>query len=531
MSSISESFRKNPIVWGVSIILLSTVARIWFLGTEQLNLVQDEAQYWDWTRHLQLTYYSKGPLIAWIIKTGTILFGNTETGVRFGSLVGSTLTQILLYWGISRIWKRPVAAVWTLIVYNSMPIFLALGILMTTDNPFILSWTGALFSLYCATIPYEPDIERDSNESRGLPFIFITICLAVGILAKYTMLGFIGLSIIYGLVLQRQGLLPRRFWPRLLKALAAGLILGFLPTLIWNFQNDFVGYKHVMTLIGVEGKQASTLIRFNRFLPFLGEQTGLATPWWLILMIVTGFKCAKYALNKKTLENTFGLNIRQSAMLAVFFLPVWFFFFMWSFHAKTLGNWAVISYVSGVMLAGFGFEHFWNNKGRFRTVILTLCIIIFSVLHLQNLIPVPANLNPTHRLKGWTDLGTQVKKLEQTQFKDPSKVFVFSSLYDMTAALAFYVPGQPRTYCAWIDRRMNQYDLWPGPQDKVGWDAVFVCKRFHDSPEPPVGKMFKRISAPIYIQTTFKGKPARKFTVFLCYGYTGLWPDGNHNKF
>lgn len=531
MRSLKDSFHDNPFIWGIFIIILSTVARAWFLGTEQLNLVQDEAQYWDWTRTLQLSYYSKGPLIALIIKTGTLFFGNTEIGVRIGSVVGSTITQTILFFGVAKLWKRPGAAMWTLIAYNSMPILVALGILMTTDNPFILCWAASLFALYCASIPHAPDMERDSNESKTLPFVLIAVFIALGILAKYTMVAFAPLALVYAAVLQYRGLLPRGFWKKLNLSLLAGIVIGFLPPVIWNIQNDFVGYKHVMTLIGMEGKKASHLIVFNRFGPFLGEQIGLATPWWLLTMLVTGWKCAGYCLKKSSLENKYGLNVRQAALITTFFLPLWLIFFMWSFHTKFLGNWAVIAYVSGTVLAGFGFEYYWKKKGRFRTLVITLSIVIFAVLHLQNMIPIPAHLNPTHRLKGWTDLGQQVHKLEQTQFKDPSKIFVFSEDYDMTSALAFYVPGQPRTYCAWIDRRMNQYDIWPGPQEKIGWDAVYVRKKFRDQPDEGVDKMFKRISAPIHVQTVFRGKPARKFTIFLCYDYTGYWPDGNRKRF
>ena len=530
MSSLSTSFKNKPEIWAVCIILFTTFARIWFLSTGQLNLVQDEAQYWDWTRHMQLTYYSKGPLIAWIISTFTSIFGNTEFGVRFGSVAGSLLTQSVLFWGIAKILKRPGAAIWTLIIYNSMPVFLALGILMTTDNPFIFSWTCALFSLYAASIPHPPGIDRDSNESRTKPFFLIAFFLALGILAKYTMLGFIGLSVMYGLLLMRKEKLPNGFWRKLFLALAGGVFVGFLPTLIWNVQNDFVGYKHVLYLIGASGAKASHIIRFDRFIPYLGEQIGMATPWWLAFMFISSGSALIFAFSNKN-SNKLGLNNKESALLSIFFLPVWLFFFTWSFHAKVLGNWAVISYVSGVIITGIAFEKFWARRGRFRLLWIFLSLFIFIVLHFQNLVPLPDNLNPTHRLKGWTDLGHQVAELEKSQFKNPDKVFVMSELYDMTAALAFYVPGQPRTYCAWIDRRMNQYDLWPGPEDKIGWDCVYVLKKYKEGPDKELVKMFKRISPPIHFQTTFRGKPARKFTIYLCYDYNGYWPKDERLRF
>src|ERR1700733_12582303 len=40
-----------------------------------IDLSGDEAQYWDWSRHLDLSYYSKGPLIAYLIRASCSLFG------------------------------------------------------------------------------------------------------------------------------------------------------------------------------------------------------------------------------------------------------------------------------------------------------------------------------------------------------------------------------------------------------------------------------------------------------------------------
>ncbi|GKT31340.1 glycosyltransferase family 39 protein, partial [Aduncisulcus paluster] len=148
----------------------------------------------------------------------------------------------------------------------------------------------------------------------------------------------------YGLLLMRRERLPRGFWRKLFLSLAGGIFLGFLPTLIWNMQNNF--------------------------------QVGMATPWWLLFMFIGGFAALAFVLKGKG-RNLMNLNHRQSALLSVFFLPVWIFFFLWSFHAKVLGNWAVISYVSGVMIAGFAFESFWGRKGRFRSLWMSLSIVIF----------------------------------------------------------------------------------------------------------------------------------------------------------
>ncbi|WP_027177017.1 ArnT family glycosyltransferase [Desulfovibrio aminophilus] len=503
-------------LWAALLILAGTLGRVWFVASGQLNLVQDEAQYWDWTRHLQLTYYSKGPLIAWIISFWTALFGNTELGVRFGSIAGAALAQGVLYLGAARLWKRPDVGFWTVVLMNTMPLFLALGVLMTTDNPFVLCWAVGLFCLWAA------------GEGRGgpWPYTILTLALGVGILAKYTMLGFLGLAVLYGLILEWKGWRPERFWRRLIPALAGALVLGFLPTFIWNVQNDFVGYKHVLYLIGVEGKESGRLLRLDRFPEYFGSQVGLATPWWLWFMLAASWSAAKRLLAApRGLAGDDAAATRRSSLLLVFFLPVWGFFLLWSFHAKVLPNWTTVSYVAGALLAAWRFADLVRDPARrvARNALLVCSFLIFLALHLAPVLPIPDSVNMTNRLKGWESVGQKVDELRRG-LPDPDKTFIFSDVYDVTAALAFYVPGQPRTYCAWIDgRRMNQYDLWPGPQAYKGGDAILVIKGTSDSIPRKIVPLFESVSDPIHFQSEFRGKPARRFTLYVCKGYKGDW--------
>lgn len=528
--SIIQSFRTRPGLWAFLIIAATFAVRFFFVASGQLNLVQDEAHYWDWTRNLQLTYYSKGPLIAWIIATWTSVFGDTELGVRFGSILGLAMTQAVMYFGLAKLWKRPGMGLLTVFVLTTMPLFMALGILMTTDNSFVFFWAASMFSLYAASNP-EGNLPAVHTRVNNLPFVIMAVCFGFGILAKYTMLGFLGLSVVYGVLLQWRRMLPQGFWPRLIIALIAGVIIGFLPTLIWNMQNDFVGYKHVIYLIGLKGKQASQLIRFDHFPEYIGSQFGLATPWWMIFALIGGGAAVfRYFDTRPSLVETEAprLNARQATLLAVFFWPMWIFFLLWSFHAQVHPNWTTVSYVSGSILAAYAFAGFVRRrKGTgMRNLVMGLSVLFFLIVNLSPHLPIPPEINITNRLKGWNELGQTIDDLRELRFADSDKVFIFSDVYDMTGATAFYTPGQPRTYCAWVDdRRMNQYDLWEGPSDKVGWDAIFVRKREQGGAPKKVRKMFDEVSEPIVITTTFNGQPARTFTLNICKGFNGYWPS------
>ena len=107
---------------------------------------------------------------------------------------------------------------------------------------------------------------------------------------------------------------------------------------------------------------------------------------------------------------------------------------------------------------------------------------------------------------------------------NPDKVFFFSDAYDVTAALAFYVPGRPVVYCADFGRRLSQYDLWPGPEDKEGWDAIYVRRVPFSKPDSLLPAMFLRLGKPEAYQTTHRDEPGRAFGIMLMQGFTGMWP-------
>ena len=504
------------------IIAASFAVRYWFVASGQLNLVQDEAQYWDWIRRPQLSYYSKGPLIAWIIATWTQVFGNTELGVRFGSILGMTGVQAALYLGVSRVWREHRLAVYALFVAATMPLLNGLGILATTDCPLIFCWTVAFFALAAAT-RNEPD-----RTPSNWPFVIIALSTAVGVLAKYMMLAFLGLGLIYALILQFRGQMPPRFWGRFLLAALVGTLAGLAPILAWNIDNDWVAYKHVAKLTSGVGADNGFSLRPGPFFEMLGAQIGLLAPWWFLAILAasrTGFRKSWIGP-----VGRFDEAYRRTLLTMLFFWPLWAIVTFKGLTSKVEANWTAAAFMAGALLGGRALMNWWEAPRRGplgRTVLAGLAVLLTAAMFVSPLVPAPDEWNPTHRLKGWEDLGRHVEQLMQTEFDDPSRVFAMSDNYGFTSELAFYIPGQPITYCTWTDRRrMNQYDLWPSPAvDKIGWDAIMVRKRFQSAPIHDLKKMFAEVSEPIFYESSFNDGPGRKFTIILCKGFTGHWPE------
>ena len=398
---------------------------------------------------------------------------------------------------------------------------------MTTDNPLMVCWLGAMCCLHAAS----------RAERNAAPLALLAACMAVGVLAKYMMLAFLAVACVYMLGLRRHNLAPRGFYARTWVALLLGAAIGMLPILAWNMGNDWVGFRHVAGQAGVGASNMSDapLVRFDRFPEYMGSQIGLLTPWWFAFMLAGAWGAAKTVLRRKTRTGFYErqeTDPREAWLLAPSFWLVWGFFLVWSFHKKIYPNWPAVSYAGGLILAGLACERFlsaaWPLRKKAAITLACLTCLIFAALHLQNWLPLPNAINPTLRLKGWTDLGDTLAALARDEFADPQRVFFFGESYTMTAALSFYAPGQPHAYCANFGRRMNQYDLWSTPDGdgRKGWDAIFVRKGFdaYTPPlAPPLGDLFDTVRV-IQYQTRHRGAPARPFTIWLCHNYRGPWP-------
>src|SRR3954454_7313224 len=97
------------------LILGAAVCHLIYLGSNcPLDLSPDEAHYWDWSRHLDWSYYSKGPLVAYLIRLGCELFGawsvsltgNEMLAVRLPAVVCGSLLLVSLYVLTAQVTRR-----------------------------------------------------------------------------------------------------------------------------------------------------------------------------------------------------------------------------------------------------------------------------------------------------------------------------------------------------------------------------------------------------------------------------------------
>jgi hypothetical protein len=160
-----SSYRGLTLLW----LLGLTVFHLWFIGSGRWPLAPDEAHYWEWSRRLDWSYYSTGPMLAYLIGISTRLGGHTEFWVRLPTtLLGIGLAGIA-YTLALRIFQSERAGFLSVVFLSLMPLYVAGSILMTIDPP--SSSAGGWRACSCATPsssgPKGPGLAPESRLALG----------------------------------------------------------------------------------------------------------------------------------------------------------------------------------------------------------------------------------------------------------------------------------------------------------------------------------------------------------------------------
>jgi undecaprenyl-diphosphatase len=496
-----------------------TLFRIWFIANGSLNLSEDEAHYWEWSRNLDLSYYSKGPMVAYIIFIFTSIFGNTELGVRFGAIAVSLGMNLITYLFVSDIFDER-KAFYSVILMNIIPLFAAGAILFTIDPPYFFFWCLAIFFTYKA-------INYDKRW-----WYAVGIAIGMGLLTKYTMAMFIPLLFAFLLLSRAGSHWVARKEPYL--AVVIGLVF-FTPVILWNIQHDWVSFRHVAGQAGLSDEDKWNLTNSIRnFIEFIGIQIGIITPVIFAGMVYAGYKSVKgFIMERRGLPDfsISGSHPKKISgddylFLIIFSIPVFLFFLLYSIYSKVQGNWAVTAYFTATIATVAMFDELYERKKNSllkiaiisAIVIASIATIIGHNTGILKRIGIPVKHDPTARLKGWDELGAEADRVLKGMKKN---TFIFSNRYQIASELAFYVQGQPKVYCANLGRRLNQYDFWQGFDRLTGWDAIYV--KYGDGiNDPEIDNAFSSCEKVKTFIAYDDGYKQKVFSIFKCYNFKGM---------
>ena len=209
----------------LALIAYAFVLRLVYAGS--VEMMPEETYYWNYSRHLDFGYLDHPPMVAWLIRAATAVFGQTEFGVRAAALICGTITSIFVY-KLTRNLFGAATALAALLLVQALPFFFLSGLLMTPDAPLAAAWAASLYFLERALI---------GNQSRA--WWFAGISLGVGMISKYT-IALLGPVAVVFMAWDPQA---RRWWARSPPYVGALLALAvFSPVIIWNAQHDWASF-------------------------------------------------------------------------------------------------------------------------------------------------------------------------------------------------------------------------------------------------------------------------------------------------
>ena len=223
----AEKADFRPWLGVIALIAAMTVLRGVYAGLTDLRM--DEAYYWTWSKENALSFLDHPPMIAWFIRLGTAIFGDTSFGVRFLGLVTMLVTQGLLADIVWRVTRDVRAAVSVVLMMEASLYFGLLMTKMVPDVPLVLFVVAMAWALVRLT---------ESNDARW--WFVAGVCAGLAALSKFTIAMLLPAVLAFVFVPSWRGRLLRSPYPWV-----AGLIalLLFSPVLIWNAQHDWASFR------------------------------------------------------------------------------------------------------------------------------------------------------------------------------------------------------------------------------------------------------------------------------------------------
>ena len=211
----------------IAVVAGLTLLRAIFAVSIELRV--DEAYYWTWSRENVISFLDHPPLVAWFIRFGTALFGDTNFGVRFPGLASMLAMQVLLaaiVWRVLRDYRYVIAVV---LMTEAAPDY---GLMMAKLAP-----DTALIPCELVMIWALVRLAQSGDQRWWLPAgLFGGLALA----AKYTavLLAPAILAFILVPAWRKRHLASPWLWIAIVLAL-----LAFSPVLYWNATHDWASFK------------------------------------------------------------------------------------------------------------------------------------------------------------------------------------------------------------------------------------------------------------------------------------------------
>ncbi len=507
-----KKFIENNTVGCLLIVhFLAVLIRCLIVLYGNINLHTEEAQYWTWSQHLDWSYYSKPPVVAYLNHFSEWLFGHSEFSVRINAILLGFGTTIVTYLFTKELFKDKFKAFIASLLVYVMPFYLNSGLFFSTDAPLLFFAILAMYLGWMA-ITY-------NNWKYWVGF---SIALGLGYLSKYAMLFFVPFTLLYLFFAQRKVLANNRLYLSFLLS-----FVFLLPVLIWNFKYDFIGFKHLIHLSGATSEVPNPFSRrILKLAEYIGGQLAMISPLFLVFYF-NAFR--KYKTDKKILYLWLPALIGFALFAVVALIR----------RGGANVNWVMFSYVGLPILLAHYIVDAKKLKVSVLLSLVSLGIVILltngSILDKTGVGKIyPPKADALKKMKGWQEAANFIDSIEKLQ--NTNNYFVFSDSYHTTSELRFYNYPQKGYYYANRGNRMTQFDLWKSIEqfENQGYSGIFISKKYTPNIEEPqqlppdIAKAFDT-DFEYYTHITYhRGSPIAQYHIYVLHNFKSLQTHTNN---
>ena len=330
---------------GLFIILAFTIFRLVTLHFDTTDLFVDEAQYWFWSQNLDFGYYSKPPMIAWVLRIFTELAGSSDIyWLRFPGPLFHMATALVLM-KMAKRFIGPEIEGWVGATYITLPAVALSSVFFSTD-------VILLFFIGIALIAY---FELMRRRSVGLALL-MGIGVGLAFLTKYAVLFLVPGGAIAMLLIPAARISVRDF----IIAVVTSAVVA-VPNLWWNLQNNNTTVRHTQDI----AHWSDLGINIRGGLEFFSAQFGVVGPIVFFAMLWAVWNMIR------------GRSEPREKILVWLSIPVVLLITLQATIAKAYANWAVTAYVAGIVLAVWVLYRLWPKGLRTSLTINGIACLLF----------------------------------------------------------------------------------------------------------------------------------------------------------
>jgi 4-amino-4-deoxy-L-arabinose transferase-like glycosyltransferase len=470
---------------------LVTAAKLLFVATTMV--VDDEAHYFAWSRHLDLGYIDNGPFVAFLIRASTALFGASSFGIRALTVILSAALAAFIFSTFRRTFGLRAAFTAGMLLTTTL-LFFGSAVVTTPDSPMWMAMALAIV-LYHRAFFISPRA-----------FIPAGLFLGVSALSKISVfLPAVGIFIFPIIVREKRAALRQPlFYVSFLIALAV-----VSPFIAWNFANDFAFLKFK----GPMAFQPGSLADLGAF---WAAQLGILFPPLAVAVV---------SLPLIVLANRF-LRRRETAPDLVFFalaaaLPL-VFFLIGSLRTRYEAYWSIAFALPGILLVSV---YVGADASRFRRtlaiqLVASAASIAAAILQVHtSLIPLGPKADVTRRYFKFSAFATDIRDFLASR-PDLARYRILSNNYQIPSLLITYASPALTPTCLSIDGYHDTfYSKLVNDASLVGHDHLFLLEG--DSFPDAYRKHFRSVEHLKTFTSRRRTEPIATFTLWFVRGYQG----------